>query len=79
MTHPIVIPEAGLPAGVRLTRPPDPPGEMAINLTVLDGQIVVDFGRAIQWVKLSPEEAVKLAAGLGEAVRTARTIHVVGG
>jgi hypothetical protein len=68
------IPAASAPE-FRLVRPHDPAGRLGIYLTVVDGQIIVDFGRTIQWVGLTPAEAEKLSAELLGAVRTARTLH----
>lgn len=63
-------------AQVELVRPPDPEGRLRILLTVVDGHIVMDFGRAVWWVGLTPEEGQKLMEDLQGAVRTARTLHV---
>ncbi len=61
---------------VHLTRPPDQRGELQILTSVLDGRIIVDFGRAVRWVGLTSEQAQKLADDLLGAVRSARTLHV---
>ena len=63
----------------KLTRPKDPPGAMTINLTIIDGLIVMDFAAVVEWVGLMPDQAEKLGNELLEAVRHARTLHVVGG
>ena len=60
---------------VTLTRPPDPPGELRVLVSVVDGRVILDFGRAIWWVGFSPEAAAKLADDLQGAVRSARTLH----
>lgn len=62
----------------RLTRPTDPPGQLNIYLTVIDGKIIVDFGRPVQWVGLTPEEADKLADEMKDAARNARLLHLGG-
>ncbi len=59
---------------VKLVRPPDPPGQLQVLLTVLDGKIVMDFGRTIQWVALDPAQARKLANELEDAARVATTL-----
>lgn len=61
---------------VKLVRPPDPPGQLAVLLTVIDGEIVMDLGRAVWWVKFSPDQTEKLANEMLAAVRSARTLHV---
>lgn len=61
---------------VTLVRPPDPPGQLAVHLTVLDGRVVMDFGRALWWVGLDPAQADKLAAELIDAARSARALHL---
>lgn len=69
------IPAAAAP-DYQLVRPPDAPGRLSIYMTVIDGRIIVDFGRTIQWVGLTPAEAEKLSQELVGAVRTARTVHL---
>ncbi len=68
------IPAAAAPS-FTLVRPPDPTNRLNIYLTILDGRIIMDFGRTIQWVGFTPEEAETLATDLSDAVRLARTIH----
>lgn len=63
---------------VCLTRPPDPPGQLRTLITVIDGQVIMDFGRAIWWVGYTTDQAEKLANDLLTAVRTARTLHLPG-
>lgn len=61
---------------VSLVRPPDPPSALNIFTTVVDGKIILDFGRAIWWVGFSPEQAQKLADDILGAVHAARTLHL---
>ena len=63
----------------KLTRPPDPPGQIRILVSVLDGKVIVDFNQVVQWVGLEPEQVENLIGDLQYAVRSARTLHVVGG
>jgi hypothetical protein len=58
-----------LPADVRpgLTGRPHPSGHghhANLSMSVLDGLVRVDFGVALQWMMLSPEQARSLSAGL---------------
>lgn len=60
----------------KLIRPPDPEGKIQSLVSVLDGVIVIDFGRALWWIGYDPIEAEKFANDILQAVRTARTLHV---
>lgn len=62
----------------RLVRPPDPPDELRVLLTVVDGRIIMDFGRVVQWLAFDAAQAEKLAGELLGAVRNARTLHLPG-
>ncbi len=76
----VVVPLGAVPQGVaRIVNPNATAGALAIQLQVVDGRIIVDFGRVVHWIGLTPEEAGKLSADLETAVRYARTLHVPAG
>jgi hypothetical protein len=65
--------------GVSLVRPPDPPNALQTLITVIDGTVVLDFGRALWWVGFDSAQAEKLGTELIAAARQARALHIVGG
>ena len=60
----------------KIINPKAAPDALAIQFSVLDGHILMDFGQPIQWVKFTQEQASKIIADLEMCVRYARTLHV---
>ena len=72
----VVVPLGATPQGtVTLLNPNASARALAIQLVVIDGRVIVDFGQSIRWIGLTPDEAGKLSADLEVAVRYARTVH----
>lgn len=50
---------------------PDDAGALALSVGVVEGRIVVDFGKDVRWLGLEPAQAYGLAQALLEAARRA--------
>ncbi len=59
-----------------ILNPKATPDALAIQFSVLDGEIIMDFGQTLQWVRFTQEQASKVIADLEQCVRYARTLHV---
>lgn len=72
----LVIPLADERQGVaKILNPNARPDALAIQFSVLDGEILLDFGQPLQWVRFTQEQASKVIADLEQCVRYARTLH----
>jgi hypothetical protein len=65
--------------GVRARLIPNKPGELKIYVTPVEGLVQVDFGTPVEWLKLTPEMAKKLADDLVSAAGRAAGIVLAGG
>lgn len=72
----VVLPlRDGMQGVAKLINPNARPDALAIQFTVVDGEIVVDFGQPLRWVRFTQEQASKVIADLEQCVRYARTLH----
>lgn len=45
---------------------PDDQGELRAALGVVDGRVVIDFGKPVPWIAMTPEEAINFGAKIVE-------------
>jgi hypothetical protein len=43
---------------------PDDQGELAVAISVKDGNVFLDFGKAVSWLSLKPHQAEGIAAAI---------------
>lgn len=72
----LAIPTLLAPAPVAPVAPPHD-RELRVAVTPVEGQVQVDFGRAVWWVRLTPAMALALADDLRCAAERARAIVLV--
>lgn len=63
----------------RARQVPNKPGELQIQVTPVDGQVQLDFGTPVEWLRLTPAMARKLADDLLSAANRAARIVLAGG
>jgi hypothetical protein len=52
---------------------PEDEGEIRIGITHLDGKVVLDFGKRVAWLGLTPDQADEIAATLIKHAAEARS------